>query len=118
MDRRGIAAKQMDPFDCDNYDRRVLGFEQKLKETKDTMMGEVGTSHQHLPLNRDHQVRALLVSRTYATREDLSRAIAQDKQHQVSAGFLQSSLPSHCYHVTMISLFPSTIIPVQETRWH
>ena len=64
------------------------------------------------------QVRALLVSRTYATREDLSRAIAQDKQHQVSAGFLQSSLPSHCYHVTMISLFPSTIIPVQETRWH
>ena len=102
MDRRGIAAKQMDPSDCDNYDRRVLGFEQKLKETKDTMMGEVGTSHQHL--NCDHQVRALLVSRTYATREDLSRAIAQDKQHQVSAGFLQSSLPSHCYHVIMIAL--------------
>ena len=29
------------------------------------------------------QVRALLVSRTYATREDLSRAIAQEKQQQV-----------------------------------
>merc|ERR550532_868125 len=55
--------------DFEDMDRRVLGFEQKMKENKDTIMGEV---------------RALLVSRTYATREDLSRAIAQEKQQQAS----------------------------------
>lgn len=76
--------------------RRILDFEQKLRESKDTTMGEVSLCFMlccvmvcrlgiatKCHVNKCStacwpvQVRALLVSRTYATREDVSRAVAQ-----------------------------------------
>ena len=46
---------------------------QREKEAKETILGEV---------------RALLVSRTYATREDLSRALAQSQANAKVANFI------------------------------
>jgi len=49
--------------DFEQMDRRMTDFDKKLKESRETLMGEV---------------RALLVSRTYATREDVNRIMAQE----------------------------------------